>query len=60
MRNSLRVVREAISAKNMETVEENFRQATSELHRNARRGIIHKNTAARTISRLAAKIKALL
>ncbi|MGL9681770.1 MAG: 30S ribosomal protein S20 [Wolbachia sp.] len=37
-----------------------FQNAESNLHKCVNKGVIHKNTAARKISRLSAKVKALI
>ena len=59
VRTQCRKVREAIEAGDAERAEVEFRLATKGLDRAGTRNIIHRNAAARTKSRLAAKIKAL-
>ena len=59
VRHRCRKVREAIKAGDIETAEAEFRLAAKGLDRAGGRNIIHRNAAARTKSRLVAKIKAL-
>jgi len=59
IRTQCRKVREAVEAGDAETAEVEFRLATKKLDRAGARNIIHRNAAARTKSRLSAKIKAL-
>jgi small subunit ribosomal protein S20 len=59
VRTQCRKVREAVQAGDVETAETEFRLATKKLDRAGARNIIHRNAAARTKSRLSAKIKAL-
>lgn len=59
MRNVVRSVREAITAGNKAAAQEALKNAQPEIHRSAGRGIVHKKTAARILSRLSARIKAL-
>ncbi|CAH57757.1 30S ribosomal protein S20 [Ehrlichia ruminantium] len=47
----------ALAAGNKELMLENFKKAESNLHRCVNKKIIHRNTAARKISRLALKLK---
>ncbi|MEE8452193.1 MAG: 30S ribosomal protein S20 [Thermoguttaceae bacterium] len=58
-RTQCRKVREAIEAGDAGTAETEFRLAVKGLDRAGQRNIIHPNAAARTKSRLSAKIKAL-
>lgn len=46
-----------VRAASADTAAEDLRQAQSVIDKAARKGIIHKRTAARKISRLAAKVK---
>ncbi len=55
----VRKVEEAIASGNKEAANLALREAQPELQRSASKGIIHKNTASRKISRLSARIKAL-
>jgi len=58
-RNSLRKVEEAIAAGDKKAAQEAFRSAQSEIMRVAATGVVHRNTAARRVSRLSARIKKL-
>ena len=59
VRTYLRRVEEAISAGDESKAREALKVAQPELHRAVSRGIFHKNTAARKLSRLSGRIKAL-
>ncbi|RDW12065.1 30S ribosomal protein S20 [Paracoccus thiocyanatus] len=59
IRTFLRKVEEAIAGGNAETAREALRIAQPELMRGVTKGVIHKNTAARKLSRLSARVKAL-
>ena len=59
VRTQCRKVREAIEAGDVELAESEFRLAAKRLDRAGARNIVHRNVAARTKSRLSAKIKAL-
>ena len=59
VRTQCRKVREAITAGDAEQAEVEFRLAVKRLDRAGTRNIIHRNAAARTKSRLSAKIKTL-
>jgi len=59
VRTQCRKVREAVDAGNVELAETEFRQAVRKLDRAGAHNIVHRNAAARTKSRLSAKIKAL-
>ena len=59
IRTQCRKVREAIEAGDVELAESEFRLAAKRLDRAGARNIVHRNAAARTKSRLSAKIKAL-
>jgi small subunit ribosomal protein S20 len=59
LRTQLRKVREAITAKDLEKSQTEFRTMVQKLDRAAARKVIHANRAARTKSRLSAAIKAL-
>ena len=58
VRSQVRRVREAIAAGDVELSETEFRSAARQLDRAAARNVIHDNAAARTKSRLSAKIMA--
>lgn len=58
-RTQCRKVREAIQAGDADAAEMQFRLAVRGLDRAGQRNIIHRNAAARTKSRLSAKIKAI-
>jgi small subunit ribosomal protein S20 len=59
LRTQLRKVREAITAKDAETSQTEFRTLVQKLDKAARKKVIHPNRAARTKSRLSHAIKAL-
>lgn len=58
LRTFLRKVEEALAAGNKAAAGEALKAAQPELMRAASRGVIHRNTASRKISRLAARVKA--
>lgn len=58
VRTHVRKVEEAISSGDQAAAAEALRVAQPELMRAANKGIIHKNTAARKVSRLAQRVKA--
>lgn len=59
MRNTVRKVEEALTAGDAVAAAEAFKNAQPELMRAAQKGVLHKNTASRKVSRLAARVKAL-
>lgn len=59
MRTEVRKVEEAIASGNAEAAVAALQQAQPELMRAAQKGVLHKNTASRKVSRLAARVKAL-
>lgn len=59
IRTFLRKVEDAITAGDKEAAQAALRAAQPELMRGVTRGVFHKNTAARKMSRLAARVKAL-
>jgi small subunit ribosomal protein S20 len=59
IRTFLRKVEEAISAGDKDAARAALQSAQPELMRGVTKGILHKNTAARKVSRLAARVKAL-
>lgn len=60
LRTFIKKVRQALEMKNYPNAMQAFRVAVSVIDRVARKGIIHKNKAARIKSRLNARIKELL
>ncbi len=59
IRTFLRRVEEAIASGDQGAAATALRQAQPELMRGVTKGVVHKNTAARKISRLAARVKAI-
>ncbi|MEM7619886.1 MAG: 30S ribosomal protein S20 [Pseudomonadota bacterium] len=59
MRTFIRGVEEAIASGSKEAATTALRQAEPEVMRTAQKGVIHKNTASRKVSRLSARIKAM-
>lgn len=59
VRTFLRRVEEAIAASDQSKAQDALRVAQSELHRAVGKGVIPKNTAARKLSRLSGRIKAI-
>ncbi len=59
VRTYLRKVEEAIASGDKEAAAAALREAQPELMRGVSKGIFHKNTAARKMSRLSARVKAL-
>ena len=59
VRTFLRKVEEAIASGDKGTAEAALKDAQPELHRAVSKGIFHKNTVARKLSRLSARVKAL-
>ena len=59
MRNHIKRVRDAVETGNAKTAQEELRLAVSIIHRIAGKGIIHRNQAARRISRLNKAVKAI-
>jgi small subunit ribosomal protein S20 len=59
MRTFVRKVEEAIASGDRNAAAEALRAAQPEIMRSANKGIIHKNTASRKISRLSARIRVL-
>ena len=58
IRTFIKKVELAVSAGDAKTAEEALKNAQPEIQRGVAKGIWHKNTAARKISRLSARIKA--
>ncbi len=59
IRTYLRKVEEAIESGNKDDAEAALRAAQPELMRGVTKGVLHKNTAARKMSRLSSRVKAL-
>lgn len=59
VRTFIRKVEEAIAGGNYEEARSALRQAQSEIMRSVSKGIMHKNTASRKVSRLSRKVKLL-
>jgi small subunit ribosomal protein S20 len=59
IRTFLKRVETAISAGNKDAAQAEFKLAQPELQRGTTRGVIHRNTVSRKLSRLTARIKAM-
>jgi len=59
IRTFIRKVEEALQAGNKGNAVSAFKEMMPEIHRGVSKGLLHKNTAARKLSRLSARIKAL-
>ncbi|MDJ0638080.1 MAG: 30S ribosomal protein S20 [Paracoccaceae bacterium] len=59
IRTYLRKVEEAIASGDKDAAAQALKQAQPELMRGVTKGVYHKNTAARKMSRLAARVKAI-
>ena len=59
VRSIVREVEEAIAAGDQSVAAEALKAAQPELMRGAQKGIFHKNTASRKVSRLSSRIKAM-
>lgn len=59
MRSEVRKVEEALASGDAKAAADALRLAQPELMRAAQKGVLHKNTASRKVSRLAARVKAL-
>ncbi len=59
MRTFVRKVEEAIASGNQAAAAEALRNAQPEIMRSAQKGVLHKNTASRKISRLSSRIRSL-
>ena len=59
MRTFLRKVEEAIASGDKAGAAEALKAAQPEIMRAAQKGVVHKNTASRKVSRLAARVKTL-
>ena len=59
VRTFVKKVELAIAGGDQESAQAAFRAAQPEMHRGVTRGVLHKNTVARKLSRLSARIKAM-
>ncbi|MBT0957409.1 30S ribosomal protein S20 [Alphaproteobacteria bacterium KMM 3653] len=59
IRTFLRKVEEAIASGDQDAAKGALREAQPELMRGVTKGVVHKNTASRKISRLSARVKAI-
>ncbi len=59
IRTYIRKVEEAIASGNQEVAAAALREAQPEIMRGVTKGVLHKNTASRKMSRLSARVKAL-
>jgi len=59
MKTSIRTLQEAITEKSEEQIAAGLKQAIGTIDRTASRGVIHKNKAARMVSRLTRKVNRL-
>ncbi|NIA68116.1 30S ribosomal protein S20 [Pelagibius litoralis] len=59
IRTFVKAVETAISSGNKEAAQNALREAQPEMHRGVRGGVLHKNTVARRLSRLSARVKAI-
>ena len=59
MRTFIRKVEEAIASGDKAAAQDAFKQAQPEIMRAASKGVLHKNTSSRKISRLSARVKAM-
>lgn len=59
VRTSIRKVEEAIASGDKEKASAAFREAQPNMMRGASRGLMHRNTVARKLSRLSTRIKAM-
>jgi small subunit ribosomal protein S20 len=59
MKNVIRGFEEAIAAKSPENAGQELKKAVSVIAKTASKGVIHKNTASRKISRLTRRVNAL-
>ena len=57
IRTFIKMVELALTAGNVDEAQEALKNAQPEIQRGVAKGILHKNTAARKISRLSARIK---
>jgi small subunit ribosomal protein S20 len=60
IRNFMRKVEEAIASGDAKSAQEALKSAQPEIMRAVTKGVVHKNTASRKISRLASRVKSLV
>jgi len=59
MKNAIRKLEETIGSKATDTVAEDLKAAISVIEKTAAKGVIHRNTASRKISRLTRRVNSL-
>jgi len=59
IRTFIKKVEVALASGDAEKARDAFRVAQPEIHRGVTKGVLHRNTAARKLSRLSARVKAL-
>ena len=59
IRTFVKKVENEINSQEKDKANEAFKQAMPEIHRGVSKGLIHKNTAARKLSRLSGRIKSI-
>jgi small subunit ribosomal protein S20 len=59
MRGFIRKVEEAIASGNKDAASAALKAAEPEIMRSAQKGVVHKNTASRKVSRLSARVKSI-
>jgi len=59
IRTYVRKVEEALQTGDKDAAQSAFKEMMPEMHRGVSKGLLHKNTAARKLSRLSARIKSL-
>jgi small subunit ribosomal protein S20 len=59
IRSAIRSVEEALAAGNKKAATEALKAAEPQIMRGVSKGVVHKNTGSRKVSRLAARLKAL-
>jgi small subunit ribosomal protein S20 len=59
VRTFIKKVEQAIASGNRDAAQQALVEAQPEIHRGVSRGVLHRNTAARKISRLTARVRAL-
>jgi len=57
VRTFIRRVNDAVAAGDAEAAKEELRKAQPEIMRGAQKGVMHKNTAARTVARLSHRVR---
>jgi small subunit ribosomal protein S20 len=57
IRTAVRAMKEAVAAGDSKAAEAQLRKTTSEVQKGVTKGVLKKNTAARTVSRLAKSLK---